>query len=53
MVLYAFLRLTFTLLDEVKEDRASSNEKKGREKKMKLNAEVIDWFLAIDLMHVQ
>ena len=51
MVLYAFLRLTFTMLNDVKKD--PSNKKKDREKAMRLNADVIDWFLAIDLMHVQ
>jgi hypothetical protein len=40
------------MLSQVKEDGSRSNKKKGREQAMGPSAEVIDWFLAIDLMHV-
>jgi len=52
MVLYAFLRLMSSMLNQVKKDRAYSNKKEGEEQVSRPNAEVIDWFLAIDVMHI-
>ncbi|MGA3191495.1 MAG: hypothetical protein ABSD73_03160 [Candidatus Bathyarchaeia archaeon] len=40
------------MLNEVKEDRAHPNKRKAKEPATRPNAEVIDWFLAIDLIHV-
>jgi hypothetical protein len=40
------------MLNEAKEDGARSNKKKDKEQATRPNAEVIDWFLAIDLIHV-
>lgn len=52
MVLYAFLRLKSPMLNQIKEDGARSNRKRDKEQVTRPNAEVVDWFLAIDLLHV-
>jgi hypothetical protein len=52
MVLYAFLRLTSSMLDRVKKDGAHSSKERDDEPAKRLRAEVIDWFLAIDVMQV-
>jgi len=41
-----------SMLNQVKEERARSNKKKDKEQATGPSPEVIDWFLAIDLMHV-
>jgi len=40
------------MLNQVNEDGARSNKEKDKEQATRPNAEVVDWFLAIDLMHV-
>jgi hypothetical protein len=40
------------MVNQVKEEGAHSNKKKDKEQATRPNAEVIDWFLAIDLMHI-
>lgn len=40
------------MLNEVKENGARSTKKKDKEQATRPSAEVIDWFLAIDLIHV-
>ena len=52
MVLHAFLRSMSSMPDQIKKDRARSNKKKDEEQTPRPNAEVIDWFLAIDVIHV-
>jgi hypothetical protein len=51
MVLYAFLRLK-PMPNQVKKDRSRLDKKKDIKQSTTPNAEVIDWFLAIDMMHV-
>jgi len=40
------------MINQVKKDHVRSNKKEDEEQASRPNAEVIDWFLAIDLMHV-
>jgi len=40
------------MINQVNIEGARSNKKKDKEQTTGPNAEVIDWFLAIDLMHV-
>jgi hypothetical protein len=41
-----------SMLNQVNEEDVRSNKKKDKEQATTPDAEVIDWFLAIDLMHV-
>jgi len=50
MVFYAFLRLTFSMPNQVKKDRSRPNKKREMEQATRPNADLIDWFLAIDVM---
>jgi len=52
LVLHAFLRLMSSMLNQANEEDTRSNKKKDKEEATRPDAEVIDWFLAIDLMHV-
>jgi hypothetical protein len=41
-----------SMLNQANEENARSNKKKDKEQGTRPDAEIIDWFLAIDLMHV-
>jgi len=52
LVLHAFLRLMSSMLNRAHEEDARSNKKIDKGEATRPDAEIIDWFLAIDLMHV-